>query len=85
MDIETPFKGFEKTTAGTQVDINKNESLVKANAMIYPLDITANVTVKQHILNTSVIFDYHKKRFEFFFNIRHKYLIFSYILEIVCY
>lgn len=70
MDIETPFKGFEKTVAGAQVDINKDASLVKANAVLYPLDITANVTVKQNILNASLIFDYHKKRSEFQFPLK---------------
>lgn len=67
MDIETPFKGFEKTAAGTQIHITKNESLVKANLLLYPLDITVNATVIQNILNATAVYDFQKKRLEFSF------------------
>lgn len=63
LNVETPLKGFEKTAASTQVHMSKNDSLVRLNVLLHPLEVDANASIKGSNLNAAVIFDFGKHRY----------------------
>lgn len=63
LDIETPFKGFERTIAGSFVNITKEKSIINGQVTINTLNVMANATVNRNIINATGLVDVQNKKY----------------------
>lgn len=67
LEVETPFRGMEKAEIGTSAFFVNKNGLGDLRILLHPINFKANATLKDDELNSWIISEFKRDRFEYIY------------------